>query len=174
MDWYVKYEGTNEISGPMSKEDALQRAERADGMIFNEKIFEPEFVTSEEVRIMIAELKSIREAMAIIRMEDHGQGGVVFEGEDDAVGTVLQRVSDALILLSREKMVEATVEDGVFNVVKMSLGVRLVCRNYDIHLPFLDPESSNYDPDRITNDPSGRSCIEREFTSLSGSKIISG
>ena len=39
--WYVRFEGTGEILGPMSKHEAYGRAEAADGVVFSSEIFEP-------------------------------------------------------------------------------------------------------------------------------------
>jgi len=40
MNWYVKYDSTGEISGPMTKRDALSKAEVTDVLVFNDEFFE--------------------------------------------------------------------------------------------------------------------------------------
>lgn len=93
MNWYVKHGGTEEISGPMTKEEALSKADQADGMIFSENIFPPKFVTTPEVEGLLHELKGIRESLEIIR-----------EGEDDAVGLVMKQAIDTITFLSVEQV----------------------------------------------------------------------
>lgn len=91
MSWYVIYQGTGEISGPMTKERALVMAEEMEGLVFSEDIFSPKIVTTPEVEELLHELKGIREAKEIIR-----------DGEYDAVGLVLKRAMEAISSLPRE------------------------------------------------------------------------
>lgn len=60
VGWYVRYEGTGEISGPRSKEDAQSLADAAGGIIFSEQIFSPEEAnTSSEVESLIEDLNKV-------------------------------------------------------------------------------------------------------------------
>ncbi len=83
--WYVKHGATGAIAGPMTKVEALQTGE----FVFSEKIFETKSEMTEDVTVLIEEMRSFRTSMEIIR-----------NGEDDAVGVVCQRVIDMLTRLS--------------------------------------------------------------------------
>ncbi|KKK72969.1 hypothetical protein LCGC14_2898560 [marine sediment metagenome] len=92
--WYVRRE-CGDVQGPMSQEDAEFESGRLDGAVmFNERIFEPEFVVSNEVDILIGELR------AHLARAESGCGP-----ESDC-NTLIRRSVDALILLSKQKPVE--------------------------------------------------------------------
>jgi len=100
MNWYVKYEGTEEISAPMTQEEALaivgaDGGVGADGMVFNERIFEPKFVNTEAVEGLLAEMRSAASARPIMSPDQLYL---------DAQG-LLTRAIDTITLLSREKVI---------------------------------------------------------------------
>jgi hypothetical protein len=88
--WYVRALGNGEVWGPMSQAEAeSMRDQLYDAVMFDDRIFEPQFVVSDKVRGLILELQGIRDARHIIR-----------DGANDPIGMVCQRACDALILLS--------------------------------------------------------------------------
>lgn len=148
--WYVRWEGTGEITGPFSKEKALELPTAGDGLVFSSSIFEPQFVTTPEVDHVIGALRTLA---SWTRREDRNFADVGAE-----VRLVSQRAIDMITLLSREKVVTCSVEGGVTEVVELPVGVKLVVYDYDIE---------GYDVDRLTEDESGRECVEIEFTNES-------
>lgn len=94
MNWYVKYEGTEEISGPMTKEEALSKADQADGMIFSEDIFSPEFVTTSEVDHVIASLR------VLCKLTQEGRD---FNELLEEVRVISKRAINTITLLSVEQ-----------------------------------------------------------------------
>ena len=88
MNWYVKYEGTEEIAGPMSKDEALAMADRVDGMIFSGNIFSPQFVTTSEAEAVLTGLRRIQQLV--------GPGLLTISAE------LLQQAIDTITLLSAE------------------------------------------------------------------------
>lgn len=91
MNWYVKYNGTGEISGPVHQKTALSMAEQFDGMAFSEEIF--------SVEELLHELKGLRTSMEIMR-----------NGEDDAIGLLCGRISNALI---SQELASKDIEEGL-------------------------------------------------------------
>lgn len=58
MNWYVKYEKTGKIDGPMTEEKATKAQALSSGsMCFSEEVLEPSMHISEKVRILLAEMK---------------------------------------------------------------------------------------------------------------------
>ena len=109
MKWYVRTE-CGDVRGPMSQEDAEFERDRLDGAVmYNERIFEPEFVTTEEVETILAEMKSVATA------------GIVEAKE----------IAEKLVLLSREKVVTGSIEGGVLNLGEVPEGVSIDIRDYD-------------------------------------------
>lgn len=100
--WYVRWLTDGHITGPMSKEEAVHCAKGLDNVVpFSERMLEPKFVTSSEVKSLIGELKGIQNSFPA---ECRDCGGL---SETDV--DVLQEAIDTLILLSREKVVPEAV-----------------------------------------------------------------
>ena len=60
MQWYVRHLDDGEVWGPMSQAEAEDMRDQSDGAcMFNERIFEPRFVTTEEVELVLEKLKNI-------------------------------------------------------------------------------------------------------------------
>jgi len=114
MSWYVKFESTGEIVGPMSKDMALSRAGFCDGLAFNESIFDPTVIISSGVDNLISRLKAW------------------YPFEDVQLTNLLRETINALTILSCDKLVEATINGGVFDVETIPVGVTLSVRDYDI------------------------------------------
>ena len=58
MQWYARTE-SGDVRGPMSEENARFEADRLPGAVmYSERIFEPQFVTTSEVDTLIAEMRS--------------------------------------------------------------------------------------------------------------------
>jgi hypothetical protein len=95
MNWYVKYEGTGEVSGPMSEGDALSEAELTDVLVFNENIFSPKFVTTEEVDSLLLDMKKAAGAnLGVLENPFHSASVSLIQ-------EIMQRAIDTIILLSR-------------------------------------------------------------------------
>lgn len=121
MNWYVKYEGTGEISGPMTQDEALSivgkdGGDAADGLVFSENIFSPKFVTTPEVEGLLAEMKSVAEAGIVI---------------PHVIQEVMMRAIDMIIFLSREKVVSGTIQGGVLDLDPIPEGVTVDIRDRD-------------------------------------------
>ena len=67
-------------------------ADQADGMIFSENIFSPKFVATEEVELLLRDIKAAQTSCFARTMNI-----------PESFTQVLQRASDALVLLSRVK-----------------------------------------------------------------------
>lgn len=135
--WYVRHEGTGEISGPMTKDEVLDKADDVEGMVFSDEIFETHHVP-EDVTALINEL---------------------VDGIENAPPTPLidlgKRAAHKLVLLSRPLEVTATVRSGVFEVETIEEGVHLVVIDYDIEG---DTQAVDYDQDE-----EGVDCIIQEY-----------
>lgn len=134
--WYVRYDGTGEISGPMSKDEALDKANQADGMVFSDGIFELYHVP-EDVTALVNELVGI-EKTPPTPLIDLGK-----------------RAAHKLVLLSRPHEVTATVVSGVFSVETIDRGVHLVVRDYDIEG---NTQAADFD-----QDDDGVDCVIQEY-----------
>jgi hypothetical protein len=160
-NWYIRYEGTGNVDGPISRSDALQRAEQAEGMVFHAHIFEPEFVVSSEVKSLVDALQSCKDATLLIRnisqraidalillskkpemsAEDASlvaelksiQGAMLVArtGKDDAIGSLCRRVIDRITNFSREILITGNIEGGVLDLDELPPGVKVVIRDYD-------------------------------------------
>lgn len=138
MNWYVKYEQTGKIDGPLTKEKALAFAEGGDGMAFSEQIFESQFVTSEDVENLLSDLRETRTKP--VRYD---------------IDQLCKRAVDVITLLSAEKVIECSIQGGVFSVEsEMPHGVKLEVLDYDVE---------NYDLDDLIEDESGTACKILEF-----------
>ncbi len=84
--WYVRWEGTGEVAGPMSNEEAFAMAERIDGMIFSGDIFSPKIVTIPEVEAVLTEMRGIEQFV--------GPGLLAISAD------LLRRAIDTITLLS--------------------------------------------------------------------------
>lgn len=95
--WYVRVLETGTVYGPVTKTRAEQRlAELMDGtslnaVLFNEKIFEPQFVPSEEVEEVILHLRSVK------------QHADVPEFARGLLAPFCNRAAELLVLLSAKK-----------------------------------------------------------------------
>ncbi len=88
MKWYVRTE-CGDVRGPMSREDAEFESVRLQGAVmYNERIFEPQFVTTEEVDSLLEALRA------------HKQSHSVSQGDD--VPELCQRAIDTITLLSKK------------------------------------------------------------------------
>ena len=113
-NWYVKWEDNDRISGPMSKEEALDMTDIGSGMAFSEMIFEP-YRLPVNVTEIVNYLLTCK-----------------FKG----VNTIqLRRAAEMLTLLSCPRQVTATIKGGVFEVETIAQGVDLEVRNYDASNP---------------------------------------
>lgn len=126
MKWYVRDLGTGKVDGPMYQGEAdimQQRMEQA--VMFHARIFEPQFVPTEEVELLLNDLKKAA------RLQGFGRSAT-----DLWLAELLRKAIDALILISREKVVKVAIESGVFNLTEeMPSGVRLVVRDYTVCVP---------------------------------------
>lgn len=196
MNWYVRWDATDEISGPMTKAEALDATSDGSGMPFSDTIFEPEFVTSDEVENLLAEMRSrinekqqgltsvqvkelLRKAADTIVLlsaekvieaseeeilsdlksySTEKQKKMLHEalGIQDAnlIEEIMNKAVDTIILLSREKVITASITGGVFDVGEIPVGVKLEVNDYDVE---------NYDLDDLTEDESGEACKKLEF-----------
>lgn len=145
MNWYIMLEGTKEIVGPFSKEEGLKTLEAFDGFLFSEQIFEPQFVTSEEAENLLA---GMREFLELNKDEK-------FLSTRDSLNVMIQKSIDTIILLSREKLISASIEGGVFSVDEIPEGVKLEVNDYD---------TESYDENDLTEDESGEACKKLEFS----------
>ena len=93
MKWYIRYESTDEIDGPMKQELALTKAGRVDGLVFSEEIFDPKFAITEEVEGLLGEMRSLAGMRTTMP-----PGDLLLQAQD-----LLKRAIDTIILLSREK-----------------------------------------------------------------------
>lgn len=136
MKWYVRDTDEGHVFGPMSREEAEDAANRLDnGIMFDENIFEPRFVMSSEVADVVKRLRSC------------------YDRENPPANPLLLEAAEALTLLSREKLIEARIEGGVFELdSEMPAGVRLVVRDYDVQ-----------GDEDVTTDSEGRECVESEY-----------
>ncbi len=134
--WYVKYEGTDEISGPMTKAEAQDWAEQAGGMVF---VFEPFHLPADTTQLVSGLLEIKRDSQI----------------REDKIA-LLKKAAEVISLLSRSREVIATVCGGVFEVDTMDQGVHMVVRDYDI------TESAGVDVDV---DENGKRHLRMEFGS---------
>jgi len=119
MRWYVKHED-GDIWGPMSKEEAEKmRDQLDDAMMFNERIFSSQFVTSAEVERLILDLGGME---TCLKSNDPLSAGA---------SNLIQRAIDALTLLSAKKVVTGTIQGGVLELDEVSEGVEVDIRDYD-------------------------------------------
>ena len=79
-----------------------------------------------QVEELLHELKSLRTSMAIVR-------NAVQTREDDVIGLLCGRISDALVQLSREKIVTGVLTGGMLTLDDLPDGVSVDIRNYDAH-----------------------------------------
>lgn len=108
--WYVRFEATGEIAGPMTKDKALSTV---DGMAFSENIFSPRFVTTPEVEKILRQLQSMEE-------------------NDPPGKSLLQAIIDTITLLSAKKVVTGTIEGGVLSLDDVPDGVDVEINDYDV------------------------------------------
>ena len=179
IQWYVRWEGTNEISGPMSKQEALDATGDGSGMAFSEGVFEPYHVPA-DTTLLVNELLAIKRVtmldlckraadMLVILSrprEVAGVSGVVTSllsassDADKVAGFVelspneAKDIANDLTLLARPREVMATVRGGVFEVETIAQGVHLVVRDYDV-------EGSTQAAD-FDHDDDGNECIISE------------
>jgi len=200
MNWYVKYEVTKTIDGPFTEEQALRVAGDMEGMAFSEKIFEPKFVTTEEVETLLAEmriranekqqgltsvkvkelLKQAADTIVLLSAEkvitseevenlltdlrsysSDKQRKMLHEalGIQDAnqIEEFMNKAADTIVLLSAEKVIECSIQGGVFSVESdIPVGVKLEVNDYD---------AESYDEDDLDEDESGEACKKLEFES---------
>lgn len=154
MKWYVRDLETGQVYGPMFEGEAdimQQRMEQA--VMFHDRIFEPQFVATEEAEEVLGALKTL----SSWTQEDHRDLG----GHTDEILLICHQARDALILLSSEKVIEVAIEGGVFNLTgEMPSGVRLVVHDYDIEGGTQTADSD----DAMIVDDSGRQCVEYTYT----------
>lgn len=103
--WYMKHEGTGAIAGPMTKDEALEIADN--GLIFSEDIFSPQFVTTEEVKTLIAEMRSAASVRPIMPLDPLQGGGHYVEAQK-----LLRRAIDTITLLSAKRVVRGAIRGG--------------------------------------------------------------
>jgi hypothetical protein len=98
----------------MSKREAMDmRDQLDDACMFNERIFEPRFVTIPEVEGLVRDLRGMK------------------DGESDGLGDLCQRSIDMITLLSAQKVVRGTIRGGVLDLSEVSAGVEVDIRDYD-------------------------------------------
>ena len=134
-DWYIRWEATNEISGPMTKEEALEHTGDGSGMAFSEGVFEPYHVPADTTSL-------VNELLALGDGQERSSGDV---------GDVGKRAAEMLVILSRPREVTATVKGGVFEVETIAQGVHLVVRDYD---------TGGVDGDEIEEDSGGSHLVQ--------------
>jgi len=157
MKWYVRRE-CGAVDGPMSEEDARFNSERLDGAVmYNERIFEPQFVTSEEVEELLAELRNCREldtplcesavelcqrAVDTIILLSAKTRRVELEMTVDTtrllldlekvlVGDLREQTVQAIVSLSAKRVVRGSIKEGTLILGEVPEGVRVVIRDYD-------------------------------------------
>jgi hypothetical protein len=136
--WYLRDIDQGKVWGPMSKDEAESMADQLDDVVmFDERIFEPQFITSEEVELLLRDLRDMKSGC-----------------REDAVGNLCQRAEDAITLLSAKKLVHGTVEGGILDISEVSPGIEVVVNDYDIQ---------EVDEDRLSEDEDGRRCVRLEY-----------
>jgi hypothetical protein len=123
MNWYVRYEGTGEVQGPMSRDEALLRAGEADCLVFHERIFEPQFVASEEVKVLLRRVAEQRR-----QIEERPK----LDLDHQSILDVIIEAGEMIILLSAKKRITGTIEGGVLSLDEVPAGVSIDVRDYDV------------------------------------------
>lgn len=137
--WYVRDIDEGRVWGPMSKDEAENMTNQADDLVmFNERIFEPQFVLSDEVQALIGDLE-----------------GMAAPGAPDCIEEIAGRAVDTLILLSAKRQVHGTVNSGIIEIDDCPPDVEVTIDDYDIE--GID------DPDRIVEDDDGQDCLRLTF-----------
>lgn len=135
MNWYVKFEGTGVISGPMSHEKAEYYAEAAVGLVFSEAVFEQEEVVNfpSKVEDLLKDLHL--HVMPLSVGKDYNL--------DNRLSSLCQRAIDTITNLSREKVVRGTIQGGVLSLEDVPAGVTVDIKDYDCE--GVDEENLNKD-----------------------------
>lgn len=185
MQWYVRTE-CGDVRGPMDQADAeFERDRLDDACLFSERIFEPRFVTTSEVELLLKDLRDLRgyaedrphrketdeavaklcqraiDAITFLSRVPTAQevAGVLTDLRDLQTirgGSVIcQEGIDLIVNLSRENVIEASLRGGVFDV-ESDLPV-------GVTLKVRDYDAEGYDADRVVEDEDGDSCVEIEF-----------
>ncbi len=108
MQWYVRTE-CGDVRGPMDKEDAEQERDRLDGAVmYNERIFEPEFVVSSEVETLVKDLGCLVKRFRLCR----DCGG--FDSEDREL---CQRAIDTITLLCKVPELPVVTSEEITRII---------------------------------------------------------
>lgn len=139
MNWYVKYEGTGKVSGPMNREEALAKAERADGMVFHDGVFEER---GDNLSVSYPLLDGVKDVIIQLLSRE-----ALSESERKQILVLVAR-------LCRSREIRAMIRGGVFDVVSIDDGIHLVVNDYDV-------EGSS--PDVLDQDDEGNDCVISEY-----------
>jgi hypothetical protein len=152
MRWYIRDLDGGTVWGPYTKEEAeIQASHLDDVVMFSERIFEPQFVTSLEVGVLIEDMKTIETATDVWSGKSEQQ-------EVDITPFYLmgvaKRARNALVLLSAKKLVTGTIDGGVLDIDEVPAGVEVKINDYDCQ---------DVDEDRLSEDEDGRHFVSLEF-----------